>query len=63
MHYTNIGRSYGRKETRFFKTITMYQGRNTGMTIVRIPSTVEKGAEQRRKVLEEPYPIVKRGER
>jgi hypothetical protein len=35
----------GRKETWFFKTKTVYQGRNTGMTIVKIPSTAEKGAE------------------
>jgi hypothetical protein len=58
----------------FFKIITVYQGRNTGITIVRIPSTVEKGAEtqnttggnnmqQRGKVLEEPYPTATRGER
>jgi hypothetical protein len=44
------------------------------MTIVRIPSTPEKGAEiqnttggnstqQRGKVLEEPYPTTRRGER
>jgi hypothetical protein len=44
------------------------------MIIVRIPSTVEKGAEtqsttggkstqQRKKVLEEPYPTARRGER
>jgi hypothetical protein len=34
-----------RKETWFFKIITIYQGRNTGKTIVKIQSTAEKGAE------------------
>jgi hypothetical protein len=45
MHYTNIGRSQGRKEIWFFKTITVYQGRNTGKIIVKIQNIAEKGAE------------------
>jgi hypothetical protein len=57
-----------------FKTITVYQGRNTGMITAWIPSIAEKGVEtqnttggnsmqQRGKVLEEPYPTATRGER
>jgi hypothetical protein len=57
-----------------FKTITVYQERNTGMTIVKILSTAEKGAEtqnttggdstqQKRKLLKEPYPAPRRGGR
>jgi hypothetical protein len=54
--------------------ITVYQGRNTGKTVVKTQSTAEKGTEtqnttggdsmpQRRGVLKEPYPAARRGGR
>jgi hypothetical protein len=54
--------------------ITVYQGRNTRKTVVKIQNTAEKGTEtqntiggdsmpQRRRALKEPYPTARRGRR